>query len=260
MRMAKTKWRGPAFRVTLAAFTLIELLVVIAIIAILAGLLLPVLSRAKGKARQIQCLSQTHQLALGLQMYAHDNNDALPWPNWGRNGRGWLYQPFNGLPPEPSGAAYQDGLLWPYIKNVQVYWCPADNTNKATFARRVEKLSSYIMNGGIMAYYRSPPGLKTHKISDMNTAGFATWEPSDDPPYNPSEVFNDGASYPIEKEGPSRRHSTGCNVTSFDGHAQFLKFDTFQNEQNVKPGLLWCDPDTTQGDGGNFGRDCSLWK
>ncbi|MCP5519083.1 MAG: type II secretion system protein [Verrucomicrobiales bacterium] len=75
-----------------AGFTLIELLVVIAIIAILAGMLLPALAKAKGKAQQIQCLSNTKTLVLSTFMYLSDYGKPVP---------------YNG-----QATAYMDDALW----------------------------------------------------------------------------------------------------------------------------------------------------
>ncbi len=98
------------------------MLVVIAILGILAALLLPVVSRGQASALQTKCLGQTKQIALALQLYAQDNGDSMPWPNWGTKFPGWLYTPVGGLPPAPGNppeTVYAGGALWPYLKERQ---------------------------------------------------------------------------------------------------------------------------------------------
>lgn len=107
-------------------FTLIELLVVIAIIAILAAILFPVFAKAREKARQATCTSNTKQILLGLTQYTQDYDECL-LATCGGWGVGW------------------QGYIQPYLKSVQVFKCPSNPDTAADNGG----VGNYKMNGHI---------------------------------------------------------------------------------------------------------------
>lgn len=106
------------------AFTLIELLVVIAIIAILAAILFPVFAQARAKARQASNISNLKQIGLAVLMYVQDYDETMVPYLLPRVGGGTVWWHGVTLPTSPLTYRREEGLIQPYMKNVQIQDCP----------------------------------------------------------------------------------------------------------------------------------------
>jgi len=237
--MKTSRHTRPATR---SGFTLIELLVVIAIIAILAGMLLPALGRAKLKATGAACISNQKQMILGWIMYSSDNGERLVNFLQNKNGTGdipWRYENAPVKAPIPVGTSaekrvqmtieegYRQGALFKYASSPGIIHCPGDTRIKL----KVGKGYTYVSLSGVGTLNGETPELY-RQAAILNPSERFIWVEENDPRgENVGSWIMSQGSPAQDFKGASLVDSTAVfhgNASTFnfaDGHAEARKWN-----------------------------------
>ena len=130
-------------------------------------------------------------------------------------------------------------MYFPYVRNRDAYYCPLDKKNNDNFKRRIQRVSSYIMNGAVGGFSDYDPK-KQHKISQFKPNAYCQWEPkvNNCGGYCAYNSGLDASQYPQGEEGIGDRHVKGACILGFDTHVVFITLTQFTEEGKNYPGLL----------------------